>query len=374
VSRLRRRANRRLYRLLTVAYRTAFRTVHARRLRPDELHRVLIIRNDAVGDLVVTTPILSFLAEVAPRAQVDVLASRSNFSLLAADERVYECHVSPTTTRGWVSLLQSLRRRRYDAIYSLRYGRAMREGLLSSVVAGRSTQKISVFRPKRYHGLFTRLVRTPRRAAHMAERLLYVVAASLDLGSKGPDASLEHYPMRLAIGARSEALVEDFLTTHGVKDFVVVNFSAREPERDWPASHCARVIGELARRHEDLTFVLTAPASRSGDAAAIVEACSGRHVVVFPSSPDLQALAALIRRARLVITPDTAAVHIAAATGRPVLGLYLQQRTRLWLPYGVPYRLVYAEPGAPIASIAGPAIVDAFEELHAELTASESNR
>ena len=335
---------------------------------------MLIIRNDAVGDLVVTTPILSFLAEVAPLAQVDVLASPTNSSLIAGDNRVHHCYVSPDTRSGWMGLLRELRSRRYDVIYSLRYGRALREGLISGFAATRATQKVSVFRPKRYHGLFTQIVRTPRKATHMAEHLLYVVGASLDLQADSGEASLQRYPMHLAIGSEAEAVVEEFLTRRGVGDFVVVNFSARERERDWPPASCARVIRELARRHAGLTFVLTAPAVRSDEAASIVAACQGVRVVVFPPSSDLLVLAALIRRSRLVVTPDTAAVHIAAATHRPVLGLYLKLRTQLWVPYRVPSRLVQAAPGAPIAAIPESAIVDAFEELHGETTAAAPSR
>jgi ADP-heptose:LPS heptosyltransferase len=326
---------------------------------------VLIIRNDAVGDLVVTTPILSLLAEVAPQAEVDVLASTSNRSLIAADQRVHHVYVNPKTRRGWLALMRTLRARRYDLIYSLRYGRALREGLISGLAAAVDTQKVSVFRPKRYHGLFTRVVRTPRRATHMAERLLHVAASAIDLGAD-TEVSLARYPIRLAISPAAEAVALDFLTAHDVKEFVIVNFSARESERDWPAASCARLIDGLASRHHDLTFVLTAPSARSDEASTIVRECRGQQVVAFPPSTDLLALAALIQRARLVITPDTAAVHLAAATGRPVLGLYMQLKTRLWVPLGVPYRLVEAPAGAPIATIPEATIADAFEELYAE--------
>jgi ADP-heptose:LPS heptosyltransferase len=335
---------------------------------------VLIVRNDAVGDLVVTTPILSFLADVAPQAEVDVLASASNHTLLAADSRVHRCYVSPQNTLGWIPLLRQLRARRYDVTYSLRYGRSLREGFLASGVAGRGTQKISVFRPKRYQGFFTRVIRAPRRAAHMSQRLLYVVQASLSPNGAGARQPLADYPMHLAIGAEAEEVAARFLAASGVKEFVAVNFSAREPERDWPTDACARVIRALAVDYPDLAFVLTPPASRAGDAAVVVAACAGLPVVIFPPSPNLLALAALLRKARVVITPDTAAVHIASASGRPVLGLYLRLKTRLWTPLGVPFRIVEAAPGAPISSLADDAIIAGFRTLYKEAAARDVSR
>jgi ADP-heptose:LPS heptosyltransferase len=334
----------------------------------------LIVRNDAVGDLVVTTPILSFLADVAPQTEVDVLASLSNHTLLAVDERVHTCYVSPRKLLGWIALLRRLRARRYDVTYSLRYGRAMREGFIASVVAGKDTQKISVFRPKRYQGFFTRVIRAPKRASHMSQRLLYVVQASLAASDDAARNAFTEYPMQLAVGTEAEEVAKRFLAANGVKDFVVVNFSAREPERDWPTDACARVIRSLAAAYDELAFVLTAPASRAADAASVLAATAGLPVLTFPPSPNLLALAALLRRSRIVITPDTATVHIASACGRPVLGLYLRLKTRLWTPFGVPHRIVEAAAGAPIASIADEAIVSQFRALYEETVAGNAYR
>lgn len=363
LARARHRLTRRAYRWLYIAYRGLTRTRASRALSPSNLQRVLIIRNDAVGDLVVTTPILSYLADVAPQAEVDVLASSSNHSLIVGDSRVHQCHLSPRRLSGWIPLLWRLRERGYDVVYSLRYGRALREGFIATAVARKDTQKVSVFRPKRYQGFFTTLIRTPQRATHMSQRLLYVVQASLGHVTASGE-SFAAYPMTLQIGAKEREGADRFLASAGVKDFVAVNFSAREPERDWPISACARVITEIAREYTDLAFVLIPPASRASDAASIVASCAGLPVVVFPPSPNLLALAALAHRARLVITPDTAAVHIASACGRPVLGLYLHLTTRLWTPLGVPYRLVQAADGAPIASIPDEQIVAAFRLLY----------
>ena len=366
VARIRHRLTRRAYRWLYVAYRSVTRTGPPRQLRASDLERILIVRNDAVGDLIVTTPILSYLAEVAPHAEVDILASSANHSLITGDSRVHKCYVSPHNAREWLALLRRLRDRRYDVTYSLRYGRALREGFIATAVACDNTQKVSVFRPKRYQGFFTTVIRTPRRTTHMSQRLLYVVQASLAHDTANKREPFAAYPMTLQIGTKEQQSADQFLTSAGVREFVAVNFSAREPDRDWPIQSCANVIRQLARQHPDLSFVLIPPASRAGDAASIVASCAALPVVIFPPSPNLLALAALIQRARIVITPDTAAVHIASACGRPVLGLYLHLKTRLWTPLGVPHRLVQAAPGAPIAAIPDQEIIGAFELLYEE--------
>ena len=52
---------------------------------------------------------------------------------------------------------------------------------------------------------------------------------------------------------------------------------------------------------------------------------------------------ALAARARLVISLDTAMVHIAATAGTPVVGLYGPGDAAMWAPLGVPYRAVVGE-------------------------------
>src|SRR5438874_1708810 len=95
LQRLRRRVNRWLYRCLFRFYRTVFPTAEDSRvrIRDSSLSRVLIVRHDRVGDMIVTSPVLSFLADVAPHAEVDVLASRANAPLLEADRHVHSVFV-----------------------------------------------------------------------------------------------------------------------------------------------------------------------------------------------------------------------------------------------------------------------------------------
>lgn len=50
----------------------------------------------------------------------------------------------------------------------------------------------------------------------------------------------------------------------------------------------------------------------------------------------------MIQRGDLLVSPDTALVHVAAAVGTPVIGLYPRdlRNRRLFAPYGVPSQLL----------------------------------
>ena len=364
--RLRRRLNRRFYRLLFRVYRSTFptRADGHKPLRPEALSRILIVRHDRIGDMIVTTPVLGFLANLAPHAEVDVLASPANAAVLEADPNVRRVFVR-TGWRDWVLLFPRLRQRRYDVVYSFIYGKGLREGLIASRIARPETHKFSVMRPARYRGLFTRVVRVPRSIRHMSEHLLYVVRRTIEVPR---DWSTRSYPMYIATDSAAEASATSFLGDRRLGDFVVVNIAAAEPWREWPWTSCVQVLSALSTRWPELSFVVVAPPDKRLDAKRVVDACASERVALYPPSPRVLDVVSLVRRARFVLTADTAMVHIASACGKPVVALYSTIRTTsgLWAPFGVAARSVSSEAGQPVSAIPAEQIVHACETLYSE--------
>lgn len=75
----------------------------SRRLKPLEFNRisiqkiknVLILRNDGLGDWVLTTPLVKALKQINPNINIDVIASPRNSNLISLDEKIraiYELH------------------------------------------------------------------------------------------------------------------------------------------------------------------------------------------------------------------------------------------------------------------------------------------
>jgi ADP-heptose:LPS heptosyltransferase len=373
--RLRTRLNRRLYRLLGRAYRAAFpTTAPAGPARPAELRRVLVVRHDRIGDMIVTTPLLAWLSEALPHAEVDVLASPANAPLVAGDPRVARVVVNDHTWRGWLRARRELRARDYDLVLSP-IGRAhLREGLVASLVAPRGARRATAARPPQYRGLFTHWVRVPPSWRQTAARLLWVARRTVDAPGEMAVASaaeaLARWPMRLAEDPAAEARAAAFVAEHRLGAFAAVNAWAAEPWRELGAERCAELLRLVAARAPGLSLVLTPPPGRGEEAARIAAAAGRVPVTVFPPSARFHDLVALVRRAALVVTPDTANVHVASACGRPVVGLYSARTTdpAAWTPVGVPSRALVAPPGAPVSAIPLGDVADAVVAL---LAASE---
>jgi ADP-heptose:LPS heptosyltransferase len=372
--RLRRRLNRRLYRLLFRAYRRLFPTPPwTGPLDGRSLRRILVVRDDRVGDLVLTTPLLAFLKQEAPNAEIDVLASRANAPLIAHDRRIANVFVNERTWRWWAVTAPRVKARHYDLIINPITRYPYRQGLVMSLLATPHTYKVSGWRPVRFQGLFTKAFRLPPRLTHMADSVLAV--GQLALGHRdsiGGDA-LERYPLFLPSDEESDQRVARFLAAYGVETFVVVNISAAtDPEREWSAERAAGVVRRLLERHADVSVVITPAPGKEAPATELAQQCPSPRVIVAPVFP-LRDLVALVRRAVLVLSPSTALVHLASATGRPVVALYAPQHRNdllLWLPVGVPNRTVVSELGGVMDDIPPKRISDAVDDLMDEAARS----
>ncbi len=320
--------------------------------------------------MVLTTPLLAFLREVAPQAELDVLASRANAALIQQDDRVAHVFVNNRTWRWWVTSAPRVRARRYDVIINAITRHPYRQGLVMSLLATRHTYKVSGWRPIRFQGLFTKAFRVPPRATHMAELVLAVGQLTLGRREAIGREGLSRHPPHLPTDAGSDGRIAQFITVYKLDRFVVVNVSAAtDPEREWSPEKAAEVVGQLLDHHPALSFVITPAPNKEDRATQVAQRCDSPRLIVAPVFP-LQDLVALVRRAHLVLSPSTAHVHLASATGRPVVALYAPQHPNdvlLWLPIGVPYRTVVSDVGAVMDDIPPRQIADAFGDLVREV-------
>ncbi|MBI3504419.1 MAG: glycosyltransferase family 9 protein [Proteobacteria bacterium] len=362
-----RRLKRRAYAALHPLYRALFPTRVGRgALVGADARRVLVVRNDRIGDLIVTTPVFDVLRELAPGVEVDVLASRGNARLLTHDARVHTVQLHDGSWRGLLALRPALRARRYDAVFSLIPGRSIEQGVAAAFASTPGTVRVSVWRPKRYHGFFTNVVRAPRavRTGPLTAHLVHVVRAAFGapVGGAVPRPAI-------AVPPESERAVDAFVASHALGTFAVVNVWSAAAARSWDVAGCASALDTLAARFATLRFVLVPSPANAADAERVRALAPAARVLVYPPEAPLLELAALVRRAALVITPNTMTLHLAVAMGRPVVWLDTtadRNDPALWRPAGVPERGLVADDGAPVSAITGDQVARAVESLIGE--------
>jgi ADP-heptose:LPS heptosyltransferase len=116
---------------------------------------------------------------------------------------------------------------------------------------------------------------------------------------------------------------------------VVVHPGAAVPARRWPAAHCARAV-ELLHAAGYRVVVTGGPGERS-----LTAAVAGRHGVDLGGRTTFEQLAGLLAGAAAVVVGNTAAAHLAAAVGTPVVSLFAPVvPAAKWGPYRVRHVLL----------------------------------
>jgi heptosyltransferase I len=124
-------------------------------------------------------------------------------------------------------------------------------------------------------------------------------------------------------------------TLPGQERFVLLAPTAGWGAKQWPAERYGAVAAELGQAGYR---VLVNATSREDASAAAVVLASGGAAAVLPCS--MAQMIALVRRASLVIAGDTGPLHLAAALGRPVVGLYGPTDPARNGPYGTRSRVL----------------------------------
>jgi heptosyltransferase-2 len=268
----------------------------------------LVIQTSFLGDMVLTTPLIAHLAASGP---VDVLATPAAATLLANNPSVRETIVydkrgSDRGAGGFVRLARALRERQYASAYlaqgSLRSGAlAAASGIRERVGFGTSAGR----------GLYT--VRVPYiENVHHAARLLSL--ATRDAAAAVPRHALRP---RLYPGAKERAAVDELLGAGAAAEpLVALAPGSVWATKRWPYfAGLARALGDVAR-----IVVVGADADRPL-ADEILAACGGRAIDA-PGRLSLLASAELVGRAALLVTNDSAPLHLASAMNTPTIAVF----------------------------------------------------
>jgi heptosyltransferase I len=286
------------------------------------MNRILIVRLSALGDIIHALPVLFAIKRALPDATVDWLVEDNYASVLALvpelDRRVIvrarasgasDVSVSFGGGLGYVRAISHLRARHYDAAIDL-------QGLIKSAVWARASGAQRVIGFDREHLREPQAVRfysetvTPPGAGHVIDKNLAVLSA----------LAVPDTPMmpRLQATASSE-VVAAIVAAGGPRKFIVLNPGAAWPNKRWPADRFGAVAAGLFRRTRLRSLITWGPSERP--LAEAVAAASGKAAALAPAT-SVSDLAVLMRDAAVVVSGDTGPLHIAAAMGTPLVGLY----------------------------------------------------
>lgn len=354
--------------------------------------RILLLRRENIGDLILTTPLIHALRKQLPGAYLAALVNSYNAPVLSGntdldDVFVYKKgkHASNFVEEIGARLTQArlllrLRQMRFDDVvlgeptYTPRNIRTanfiLGDAMLGSAFGGRrGGTRIIGFEDVdgECAGLDVVASKANIDDLQMAQ-ILMRLAAVYDINTQ-PDAApicrVLPPPERGRADARSDQ-----------RPLIGLHISARKPSQRWPVEHFAALADGLAARHSVRFRVLWSPGDEHnllhpGDdkkAEALGRALQTTSPGRVPIDAELVAthrleeLIAAVSELDLMICADGGAMHIGVGLGKPIVALFGDSDTVRWRPWKVPNRVLQA-PTREVADITVAQAIAAVTEI-----------
>ena len=269
--------------------------------------KLLFIRLGSLGDIIHTVPAVSAVKRHDPAAEIHWFVDPRHLELLDLVEGVSRVIPVKASAAGWLTASGAARNEGYDAAIDF-------QGLLKSAALARLSGA--------------------RRVIGFAGEALRESAASFLYKESAPVPGVTHVIRKNlalldAIGVtargvefrfveRPSAAARQVRTALGDRH-AAINPGAAWPNKQWPPPRFGAVAAFLHQRFNLRSVVLWGPGERSL-AQAVVSASEGAAIEAPTTS--IADLFAISRAAALLVSGDTGPLHIGAAVGTPIVGIY----------------------------------------------------
>lgn len=300
--------------------------------------RILVVRLSALGDVVHALPLLDALRRARPGAHIGWLVEERAATLLEGHPQIDRLWVAPRHELTGLLLrgrfLAAARRLR-EFVRELRgagYGVAidvqcnLRSALLTWASGAR--RRIGFERPFAKEG--SRWLAS-ERVVPDAERRLKVERNLELLRPLGIDGAGARACVAIADASRSRA--RSFFARLGPGPAIALHPGVSDfgALKRWPTERYAALAQALRREHGAHCVVTWGPGDRVRAERVVRE--SGGAAVLAPETAVILDLAALYERCDAVVGSDTGPIHLAAALGVPVVGLYGPKDPAVYAPW-----------------------------------------
>jgi len=293
---------------------------------PEEIGKILVVRNDRLGDVVLILPFLEALAQALPQAQIDVLVRKELADIFFQHPIIHS--VIPDECEPAGRLIAKIRAGRYDAII------VINPTWRNALAAWRSGTPIRVGQGNRIFGmLFNRRVyfHRSRMEKHEAEyHLLYLEGLGIVPPPILPRPRIVADP---EAGEKVGALLAE-AGWDGAKTLVGLHPGSGGSSRTWGLANYTTLGGRLLAAG----YAVVVTGGATDEDAMKLGRMSG--LISFVGMTNLRELIALLSHLQVFVSADTGPMHLGGSLGIPTISIFSPQRGNSparWHPLGNRY-------------------------------------
>lgn len=294
--------------------------------------KILVINVNWVGDVLFTTPFLKALRRHFPEAFIACLVVKRCRDVLEGNPHldellIYDEHGRHRSFFGKLRLVQLLRRRHFDRVYLLHRSFTRRVLAFCAGIQERIGYAI------KWRGwLLTEKVPLPTSPLHKVDYFLGL----LPQGSR-----VESRDYVLSVGREDGEAAARLLEGKGVRrgePFMVLCPFGNWNQKRWPSERFA-ALGDRLNQSYHQKIVITGEKKDlllGGKIASLMK----KEPVLLCGETSLKQLAAVLKRATVVVSNDTGPMHIAQSQGTKVIALFGPTDPRLTGPAGTQPKVI----------------------------------
>ncbi len=305
----------------------------------DNLRRILIVRTDRLGDVLLSTPAIKALRDNYPHAYIAMMVS--TYAKEIVEDNPYLDEVILCDNKNWFSsiwLAIKLRKRKFDLALILHPTNRVH---LITYLSGIPRR---VGFDRKFSFLLTDRIKHKKQLGEKHE-MEYSLDILRYIGIEPQDRNL-----LMPIKPQAEARVRELFQASGIKDnepLLAIHPAASCPSKIWPGERFAEVADALAQKY-GFKVLLVAGIKDCKIAEEIYSALKC-PAINLAGKTSVSELASVLKRVKLFISCDSGPVHIASALGVPVVAIFGRNQKGLspqrWGPLGFRSQVLHKQVG-----------------------------
>lgn len=317
-------------------------------------YRVLLLRYERIGDLIMATGLMRVLAQSHPHITLDVVAAPAGASVLKHNRHVR--HVYVFDRRSWKStwtVARAIRRAHYDVVVN---------GRLNHPAVYTSTPLLLLASRARYRigaggGMADRVYNI--NIGHYERSVPYIEGSKALAVPFGVDVEHVDWQPEIMLSDDERAAADSVWYGAGDPQLhrLLVNLSASEPRRRWADEHFVTVLQAVRERYPKLPIVVMGLPAEWPRVQSVATAAGARA----QPTPELRQALALVASCDRLFTPDTSISHAGSAFRKRAVVL-LKRDHHPYAPYNTPAEIVFWD-GETIAGLSVAPVLSAVERL-----------
>ena len=296
----------------------------------EKIDGILILKLGSLGDVVHTMPLVNILRMKYPDARIGWAVEKKCFSLIenhpSVDEViVFERERSIKTIISFIKFICKIRDKKYDIIIDLQGN--LKGGIITFLSGCRRRMgfKRGSSRVEAISTLFTNR-KISENGSHIIERNIGFARELANINDTGCTENSQEtgtndsdISFKVQVKESAKRYVDDFLKSKNVYDkrLVIMHPGVTWETKRWPIENYAHLSNEIPKTFPGTAIMITAGPGEE----ELAEKCRNGDTII-ANQMNLSQLTALLSKCELFIGSDTGPLHLAAALGKRVIGLY----------------------------------------------------